>query len=60
MRAVIDEGMRRRELKRCDAELAALAFVTLMASMGKIAADDPRRAALSDFIVDVYADGLRR
>lgn len=60
VRAVIDEGMRRRELKRCDPELAALAFVTLMASMGKIAADDPRRAALSDFIVDVYAHGLRR
>jgi len=59
VRAVIDAGVRHRELRRCDPELAALAFVTLMASMGKIATDDPRRAALSDFIVDVYADGLR-
>ena len=49
VRAVIDEGMRRRELKRCDPELAALAFVTLMASMGKIAADDPRRARVVGF-----------
>jgi AcrR family transcriptional regulator len=59
VRAVIDDGVRRRELRRCDPELAALAFVTMMASMGKIGADDPRRAALSDFIVDVFADGLR-
>jgi hypothetical protein len=33
-----DKGMRRRELKRCHPEWAALAFVTLVASMGKIAA----------------------
>ena len=60
VRAVIDQGIRCRQLRRCDPELAALAFVTLMAAMGKIAAADPRRAELSDFIVDLYADGLRR
>ena len=59
VRAVLAEGVARRELRRCDPGLAALAFVMLMASLGKIANDDPRRAALPDFIVSVFADGLR-
>ena len=60
VRAVIQQGIARGELRRCDPELAALAFLMLMASLGKIANTDPRRAALPGFIVDVFADGLRR
>jgi AcrR family transcriptional regulator len=60
VRAVVVEGIARRELRRCDPDLTALAFLMLMASLGKIANDDPRRAALPDFIVGVFADGLRR
>lgn len=59
VRAVIAEGVARGELRRCDPDLAALAFVMLMASLGKVTSADPRRAALPDFIVEVFADGLR-
>ena len=59
VRAVIEQGIARYELRRCDPELAALAFVMLMAILGKIAIADKRRAALPSFIVDVFADGLR-
>ena len=57
--AVFADGVQRGELQPCDPELAALGFVMLMASMGKLGHADPRRAALPDFIVDVFADGLR-
>ena len=56
---VFAEGVARGELRPCDPQLAALGFVMLMASMGKIGNADPRRKALPDFIVDVFADGLR-
>ena len=59
VREVIAGGIMRGELRRCDPELAALAFVTMMASLGKLANDDRRRKTLPDFIVDVFADGLR-
>jgi hypothetical protein len=59
VREVIAGGIARGELRRCDPELAALAFVMLMASLGKLANDDRRRKTLPDFIVDVFADGLR-
>jgi len=53
------EGVARGELRPCDPQLAALGFVMLMASMGKIGNADPRRKALPDLIIDVFADGLR-
>jgi AcrR family transcriptional regulator len=59
VRAVIVEGVRSKELRRCDPDLAARAFVMLMASLGKIDKDDPRRASLPEFIVTLFADGLR-
>lgn len=59
VREVIAGGIARGELRRCDPELAALAFVMLMASLGKLANADRRRKTLPDFIVDVFADGLR-
>jgi AcrR family transcriptional regulator len=59
VRAVIVEGVRSRDLRRCDPELATRAFVMLMASLGKLANGDPRRARMPDFIVGLFADGLR-
>ena len=59
VRKVFAAGVASGDLRHCDPELAALGFVMLMASMGKIGKADPRRAALPDFIVDVFADGLR-
>ena len=59
VRDVFAAGVASGDLRHCDPELAALGFVMLMASMGKVGKADPRRAALPDFIVDVFADGLR-
>ena len=59
VRAVIIEGMKAGELRKCDPEIAALTFVMLMASLGKLPSDHPGRAGLPGFIVDLFADGLR-
>ena len=59
VRAVIVQGMARGELRRTDPELATLAFVTLMASLGKPLDGGARRRRLPGFIVEVFAQGLR-
>jgi AcrR family transcriptional regulator len=59
VRSVIIEGMNGGELRKSDPELAALTFVMLMASLGKLTPRDPRRTTLPGFIVEVFAEGLR-
>lgn len=56
---VIEQAIAGGEFRRCNPVAAVRAFLMLMLSLGEFEADDPMRANLPDFLVDLFADGLR-
>ena len=56
--ALVREGQAAGELRALDPELVVRAFLTLMLSLGEFEADDPQRATLPGFLVDLLDQGL--
>ena len=57
--AVIEQAIADGQFRRCNPVAAVRAFLMLMLSLGEFEAEDPLLASLPDFLVDLFADGVR-
>lgn len=56
---IIKQGISKGHIRRCDPLLAVRAFLVLMIGLGEFEADERARAKLPDFLVDIFAEGIR-
>ena len=57
--AVVADAIAAGRFRPCEPVVAVRAFLMLMLSLGEFEASDPMRRTLPDFLVDLFADGLR-
>ena len=56
--ALVEDATARKQFRPCNPVAAVRAFLMLMLSLGEFEADDPLRAQLPEFLVELFAHGL--